>query len=96
MTKSGLLEQGAEHDCLRQSSGLDRATAILILSQIQPVKGVQHDRQIAAHQRGDYRSSEPLHIEGTVVGCVSLPDDRVTVGRNGRVLPNIAAREIAR
>jgi cytoskeletal protein CcmA (bactofilin family) len=25
---------------------------------------------------------------------VSLPDDRVTVGRNGRVLANIAAREI--
>jgi len=44
--------------------------------------------------KGEITGSESLHIEGTVEGSVSLLDDRVTVGRNGRVSANIAAREI--
>ena len=44
--------------------------------------------------KGEITGSESLHIEGTIEGSVSLPDDRVTVGRNGRVSANIAAREI--
>ena len=38
--------------------------------------------------------SESLYIEGKVEGSIDLPGDRVTVGRNGRVSANIAAREI--
>ena len=44
--------------------------------------------------KGEITGSESLDIEGTVEGSVNLPDDRVTVGRNGRVSANIAAREI--
>jgi Polymer-forming cytoskeletal len=44
--------------------------------------------------KGVITGSESLYIEGTVEGSVNLPDDRVTVGRNGRVSANIAAREI--
>ena len=44
--------------------------------------------------KGEIPGSESLDIEGTVEGSVNLPDDRVTVGRNGRVSANIAAREI--
>ena len=44
--------------------------------------------------KGEITGSESLHIEGTVEGSVNLPDNRVTVGRNGRVSANIAAREI--
>ena len=44
--------------------------------------------------KGEITGSESVYIEGTVEGSVSLPDDRVTVGRNGRVSANIAAREI--
>lgn len=44
--------------------------------------------------KGVITGSESLYIEGTVEGSVSLPDDRVTVGRNGRVSADIAAREI--
>ena len=33
-------------------------------------------------------------IEGKVEGSIALPDDRVTVGRNGRVSANIAAQDI--
>ena len=44
--------------------------------------------------KGEITGSESLYIEGTVEGSVNLPDGRVTVGRNGRVSANIAAREI--
>jgi cytoskeletal protein CcmA (bactofilin family) len=44
--------------------------------------------------KGEITGSESLFIEGTVEGSVNLPDDRVTVGRNGRVSANIAAREV--
>jgi len=44
--------------------------------------------------KGEISGSESLYIEGTVEGSVSLPGDRVTVGRNGRVSADIAAREI--
>ena len=43
--------------------------------------------------KGEITGSESLYIEGTVEGSVNLPDVRVTVGRNGRVSANIAARE---
>jgi cytoskeletal protein CcmA (bactofilin family) len=56
-----------------------------------------HDRSTIGKSlliKGEITGSESLHIEGTVEGSVNLPDDRVTVGRNGRVSANIAAREI--
>jgi cytoskeletal protein CcmA (bactofilin family) len=44
--------------------------------------------------KGEITGSESVLIEGKVEGSVSLPDDRVTVGRNGRVSANIAAQDI--
>jgi cytoskeletal protein CcmA (bactofilin family) len=44
--------------------------------------------------KGEITGSESLYIEGTIEGSVNLPDNRVTVGRNGRVSADIAAREI--
>ena len=44
--------------------------------------------------KGEITGSESLYIEGKVEGSIDLPGDRVTVGRNGRVSANIAAREI--
>jgi cytoskeletal protein CcmA (bactofilin family) len=44
--------------------------------------------------KGEITGSEPLYIEGKIEGSIDLPGDRVTVGRNGRVSANIAARDI--
>jgi cytoskeletal protein CcmA (bactofilin family) len=44
--------------------------------------------------KGEITGSESLYIEGKVEGSISLPGDRVTVGRNGRVSAGIAARDI--
>jgi cytoskeletal protein CcmA (bactofilin family) len=44
--------------------------------------------------KGEITGSGSVNIEGKVEGSIDLPDDRVTVGRNGRVSANIAARDI--
>src|SRR5947209_4057101 len=44
--------------------------------------------------KGEITGSGSVHIEGKVEGAIDLPEDRVTVGRNGRVSANIAAQDI--
>jgi cytoskeletal protein CcmA (bactofilin family) len=44
--------------------------------------------------KGEISGSESLFIDGKVEGSISLPGNRVTVGRNGQVSANITAREI--
>lgn len=44
--------------------------------------------------KGEVNGSESLFIDGKVEGSISLPGNRVTVGRNGNVSANITAREI--
>jgi cytoskeletal protein CcmA (bactofilin family) len=44
--------------------------------------------------KGEVSGSESLYIDGRVEGSISLPGNRVTVGRNGVVAANITAREI--
>jgi cytoskeletal protein CcmA (bactofilin family) len=44
--------------------------------------------------KGEVNGSESLFIDGKVEGSITLPGNRVTVGRNGNVAANITAREI--
>jgi cytoskeletal protein CcmA (bactofilin family) len=44
--------------------------------------------------KGEITGSESLFVDGKVEGSISLPGNRVTVGRNGQVAANITAREI--
>jgi cytoskeletal protein CcmA (bactofilin family) len=44
--------------------------------------------------KGEITGSESLFIDGKVEGSISLPGNRVTVGRNGQVSASINAREI--
>ena len=44
--------------------------------------------------KGEITGSGSVNIEGKVEGSIALPDDRVTVGRDGRVSASIAARDI--
>jgi len=44
--------------------------------------------------KGEVTGSESLYIDGKVEGAITLPGNRVTVGRNGQVSANITAREI--
>ena len=44
--------------------------------------------------KGEITGTESLFIDGKVEGSISIPGNRVTVGRNGQVAANITAREI--
>jgi len=44
--------------------------------------------------KGEVSGSESLYVDGRVEGSISLPGNRVTVGRNGQVAANITAREV--
>jgi len=44
--------------------------------------------------KGEVSGSEPLFIDGRVEGTIHLPDNRVTIGRNGSVTANIDAKEV--
>ncbi|MFY9855511.1 MAG: polymer-forming cytoskeletal protein [Terracidiphilus sp.] len=44
--------------------------------------------------KGEITGSESLFIDGKIEGSITLPGNRVTVGRNGQVASTITAREI--
>jgi cytoskeletal protein CcmA (bactofilin family) len=44
--------------------------------------------------KGEISGAEALYIDGRIEGKISLPDNRVTIGRNGSVQANIIAREV--
>jgi cytoskeletal protein CcmA (bactofilin family) len=44
--------------------------------------------------KGEITGSESLFIDGKVEGSISLPGNRVTIGRNGQVAASVTAREI--
>ncbi len=44
--------------------------------------------------KGEISGSEALYIDGRVEGKITMPESRVTIGRNGKVDASIAAREV--
>jgi cytoskeletal protein CcmA (bactofilin family) len=44
--------------------------------------------------KGEITASDPLYIYGRVEGLISAPEQRVTVGKEGKVKADISAREI--
>jgi cytoskeletal protein CcmA (bactofilin family) len=44
--------------------------------------------------KGEVSGSESLYVDGRIEGKISLPENRVTIGRNGTVQANITAREV--
>ena len=44
--------------------------------------------------KGEVSAAEALYIDGRIEGKISMPEHRVTIGRNGSVQANINAREV--
>jgi cytoskeletal protein CcmA (bactofilin family) len=63
-------------------------------SQASPATAVQATIDKSMEVNGEVIGSESLYIDGKVKGTINLPGSRVTIGRNGRVLGNISAREV--
>jgi cytoskeletal protein CcmA (bactofilin family) len=44
--------------------------------------------------KGEISGTEALYIDGRIEGKITMPDSRVTIGRNGKVDASIQAREV--
>ena len=44
--------------------------------------------------KGEISGSEALYIDGRIEGKITMPESRVTIGRNGKVDATIQAREV--
>lgn len=44
--------------------------------------------------KGEVTGAESLYIDGRIEGTISIPESRVTIGRNGSVAATISAREV--
>src|SRR5467141_453069 len=44
--------------------------------------------------KGELSGAEALYIDGRIEGKINLPDNRITIGRNGTVQANITAKEV--
>ena len=44
--------------------------------------------------KGEISGSEALYIDGRIEGKITMPESRVTIGRNGKVDASICAREV--
>jgi cytoskeletal protein CcmA (bactofilin family) len=44
--------------------------------------------------KGEISGAEALYVDGRIEVKISLPDNRITIGRNGIVQANITAREV--
>ena len=44
--------------------------------------------------KGEITGAESLFVDGRVEGTINLPDNRVTIGRNGNVAANVSAKEV--
>jgi cytoskeletal protein CcmA (bactofilin family) len=44
--------------------------------------------------KGEVSGAESLYIDGRIEGTINIPDNRVTIGRNGSVAADVNAREV--
>jgi cytoskeletal protein CcmA (bactofilin family) len=44
--------------------------------------------------KGEVSGSEALYIDGRIEGKITMPESRVTIGRNGKVDASVQAREV--
>ena len=69
------------------------------LSPVAPVKTTSAPIEQATIGRslvikGDISGAESLYVDGRIEGTITLPENRVTVGRNGVVQAGITAKEV--
>jgi cytoskeletal protein CcmA (bactofilin family) len=94
-TKEGCMLQPSEYSF----NGKSTSPASTTPNSFNPVKTVSAPIEQATIGRtlfikGEISGSEALYIDGRIEGKISLPENRVTIGRNGSVQANIAAREV--
>ena len=77
----------------QKSQGPQNSTSFAPLSASgSPVEQATIGRSLVI--KGEVTGGESLYIDGRIEGSITVSDHRVTIGRNGSVAANIAAREV--
>jgi cytoskeletal protein CcmA (bactofilin family) len=84
--------QSSENSYGAKSNSLNPNSFTPVKTVTAPVEQATIGRSLVI--KGDVSGAESLYIDGRIEGTVSLPDNRVTIGRNGTVQANITAREV--
>jgi cytoskeletal protein CcmA (bactofilin family) len=87
-----------QRPAITPTPGFEAAAAAATRSSATPAAAAASGEQATIGKslivKGEVSGSESLYIDGKVEGAISLPGNRVTIGRNGQVAANISAREI--
>ncbi len=77
----------------QKSQGPQNSTSFAPLSASgSPVEQATIGRSLVI--KGEVTGGESLYIDGRIEGSITVSEHRVTIGRNGSVAANIAAREV--
>src|ERR1700683_836981 len=91
-TKEGRMLQSNQSDVKSTSPASSPNSYNPVKTTTVPVEQATIGRTLVIN--GELSGAEALYIDGRVEGKISLPDHRVTIGRNGSAQANITAREV--
>src|ERR1039458_411927 len=91
-TKEGRMLQSNQSDVKSTSPASNPNSYNPVKTTTVPVEQATIGRTLVI--KGELSGAEALYIDGRVEGKISLPDHRVTSGRNGSAQANITAREV--
>src|SRR2546421_8958556 len=91
--KEGRMLQSSENSFLKSSSPASNPNAYNPVKTVTaPIDQATIGRTVVI--KGEISGSEALYIDGRIEGKITMPDSRVTIGRNGKVDASIQAREV--
>src|ERR1700683_2842821 len=91
-TKEGRMLQSNQSDVKSTSPASSPNSYNPVKTTTVPVEQATIGRTLVI--KGELSGAEALYIDGRVEGKISLPDHRVTIGRNGSAQASITAREV--
>jgi cytoskeletal protein CcmA (bactofilin family) len=85
--------QSSENSFLKSSSPASNPNAYNPIKTVTaPVDQATIGRTLVI--KGEISGAEALYVDGRIEGKITMPDSRVTIGRNGKVDASIKAREV--
>jgi cytoskeletal protein CcmA (bactofilin family) len=91
--KDGRMLQSSENSFLKSSSPASNPNSYNPVKTVSaPVEQATIGRTLVI--KGEISGSEALYIDGRIEGKITMPESRVTIGRNGKVDASIIAKEV--
>ena len=92
-TKEGRMLQSSENSFLKSNTPASNPNTFNQVKTVTaPVDQATIGRTLVI--KGEISGTEALYVDGRIEGKITMPESRVTIGRNGRVDASIQAREV--